>query len=495
MNRALRNWKPRSSSGMALGIGLLLVAALLSASALLQSPVAADGPDRAIASVQETGKAFTAVTKQVSPAVVFIQATKQHVMTGHASGLGPGAQIPDELRRFFGDRLPMPQTPPPGPSVGQGSGFIISDDGYILTNNHVAGQAEKLEVTLTDGRKFDARVIGTDAHTDVALIKIEASKLPTLPLGNSEEIEVGEWVLAVGSPFGLTGTVTSGIVSAKNRNSMGITDYENFIQTDAAINPGNSGGPLVNLNGEVVGINTAIISRSGGYNGIGFAIPINMAQQICQQLMENGSVTRGYLGVMIQPLSSELAKSFGLDIESGVLVGDVTADGPAQAAGLQRGDVIVEMDGQPADNMPQFRNRVALVKPGTEVQLVVLRDGKRTPLKIKVGQLPGDAGVATAATPHVDSLGLSVQTLDAQLAERLGLGTDQGVVVTQVTPGSAAAASGLKPGTLIKEVNRKPVLSADQFAKAIQELGQDESVLLLIQEGEHTRFVVLPRQK
>ncbi len=492
-NNTMTNWRSPTKSRLALGIGLLLIGALLSASMLTQSPAAADGTDQAIVDVQKTGKAFAAVTKQVSPAVVFIKATKQTVMTGNASGMGPGAQLPDELRRFFGDRLPMPQNPSPQPAVGQGSGFIISEDGYILTNNHVAGQAEKLEVTLSDGRTFDAKLVGTDSQTDVALIKIEAEKLPMLQLGNSDEIEVGEWVLAVGSPFGLAGTVTSGIVSAKNRNSMGITDYENFLQTDAAINPGNSGGPLVNLQGQVIGINTAIISRSGGYNGIGFAIPINMGQQICQQLMEHGSVTRGYLGVMIQPLTSDLAESFGLADDAGVLVGDVTADGPAQEAGIQRGDVIVEMDGQVAKSVPQLRNRIAMVKPGTGVKLVVLRDGKRQNITLKVGQLPGDNSLAGVPTTATDSLGLSVQTLNAELAAQLGLDNAKGVVVTRVAPGSAAAENGIKPGTLIKEVNRQPVHSASDFAKAVKQLSEKDSVLLLIREGEHTRFVVIRR--
>jgi serine protease Do len=479
-------------SRLALGAGLLLVVGLLTAAVLTQAPAAADNDDRAIADLQMTGKAFAAVTKNVSPAVVFIKATKQHVMTGDASGFGPGTQMPEELRRFFGDRFSRPQSPSPRPAVGQGSGFIISEDGYILTNNHVAGQAEKLEVTLADGRTFDAEVIGADSQTDVALIKIEADDLPVLRLGNSDDIEVGEWVLAVGSPFGLTGTVTSGIVSAKNRNSMGITDYENFIQTDAAINPGNSGGPLVNLKGEVIGINTAIISRSGGYNGIGFAIPINMGQQICQQLMEHGSVTRGYLGVMIQPLTKDLAKSFGLDDEDGVLVGDVTDDGPAEAAGIRRGDVIVQMNGKPATSVPELRNRIAMVAPGTEIDLVVLRDGQRKNISLNVGQLPAGSTAAAPST-SASSLGLSVQTLTRDLAEQLGLDADDGVVVTRVAPGSEAAKSGIKVGTLIKEVNRKPVKTAGDFSRIVKQLSDKEAVLLLIQEGEHTRFVTIRR--
>ena len=240
-------------------------------------------------------------------------------------------------------------------------------------------------------------------HTDVALIKIEGQDLPVLPMGDSDAIEVGEWVLAIGSPFGLTGTVTSGIVSAKGRDGMGITDYENFLQTDAAINPGNSGGPLVNLQGQAVGINTAIVSRSGGYNGIGFAIPMNMAKQICDQLMEHGTVTRGFLGVMIQPLTPELAKSFGLGDATGVLIGDVSSDGPAARIGLQRGDVIVKFNGEPVKDTTSFRNRVAMIKPETSVNLEVLRDGQPKTFSLQVGKLPENDSVA-AAQNRVDSV-------------------------------------------------------------------------------------------
>jgi serine protease Do len=479
--------------------GTVCLVVALVGSLMFQGAVIAETQDRAIASVMETGKAFTAVTKRVSPAVVFIKATKQSVPAGNMQGFGDlRGQIPDELfERFFGDRLPPMQGPQqPQPRVGQGSGFIISEDGYILTNNHVVGQADRLDVTLHDGRVFEAKLIGTDKHTDVAIIKIEGDDLPMLAMGDSDEIEVGEWVLAVGSPFGLSGTVTSGIVSAKGRNSMGITDYEDFIQTDAAINPGNSGGPLVNMRGEAIGINTAIVSRSGGYNGIGFAIPMNMAREICDQLMENGSVTRGFLGVIIQPLTSELATSFNLDSDKGVLIGDVNEDGPAGRAGLQRGDVVVELNGKPVEDMTTFRNRVAMIEPGKKAELEVVRDGKRQTISVKVGKLESTSMVAAKSSNAVEKqLGLSVQTLDKQLAEKLGVEGEQGVVITNVAPGSEASRQGLRPGMVIKEVNHKSVKDASQFAELVEASEDGSSLLLLVQHDEHTRFVVLKVEK
>ena len=454
---------------------------------------------QAIASATQTGKAFAAVTKTVTPAVVHIKVTKQHVMTGNTPNMnGLQGQIPEELlRRFFGDQMPNFQAPGPQqmPSmVGEGSGFLISKDGFILTNNHVVGGANRLEVTLSDGRKLEAKLVGTDDRTDVAIIKVEGKDFPVLPMGDSEAMEVGEWVLAVGSPFGLTGTVTSGIVSAKERDGMGITDYEDFIQTDAAINPGNSGGPLVNLQGQAIGINTAIVSRSGGYNGIGFAIPMNMAKQVCEQLMEHGSVTRGYVGVMIQALTPELAKSFGLENVSGALIGDVTGDGPAAAAGLQRGDVIVSLDGQPVKDIASFRNHVAMLKPDTKVTLEVVRAGEHKEFTLHVGKLPETSTVSNNGQESADSSwGLNVQSLNEQLAEQLGADVTKGVVVTGVQPASAAAAAGLRPGMIITEVNRKPVSNAKDFDAAIKAEDDANSLLLLVQAGGRSQYLVLQK--
>ncbi|MHB8861735.1 MAG: DegQ family serine endoprotease [Pirellulaceae bacterium] len=487
--------KPRQALA---AVVLLVLAVTATAGMFLQGRATADIdiPQRHIASAQDTAKAFTAVTKAVAPAVVFIKATKQTVMTGNMPGLnGSPGQIPDEMRRFFGDRLPqLPAPRQPQPMVGEGAGFLISKDGYILTNNHVVGGTNRLEVTLHDGRKLEAKVVGTDERTDVALIKVEGRDLPVLPMGDSDAMEVGEWVLAIGSPFGLTGTVTSGIVSATGRAGMGITDYENFIQTDAAINPGNSGGPLVNLQGEAIGINTAIISRSGGYNGIGFAIPMNMAKEICEQLMEHGNVTRGYLGVIIQPLTSELAKSFGLSDATGILVGDVSGDGPAAQAGLQRGDVIVKFNGEPVKDMTSFRNRVAMIKPETSVSLEVVREGKTKSFTLTVGKLPEDDPVAaTTQTESVPSWGLTVQSLDQQLAEKLGVDSTDGVVVTHVDPNSMAASVGMRPGMVIKEVNRKPITNAREFDAAAKAAKDSDTLLLLVQLGDHSRYVVLQK--
>jgi serine protease Do len=492
----LRSRSPRRAL-----LAALLFVGVVSASAglLLDRNLAADTDQRAIANVTETGQAFAAVTREVGPAVVYIRATRQHVMTSHQPGMDSfRGQIPDDLlKRFFGERLPefpMPQQPQQRPMVGEGSGFVISKDGYILTNNHVVGGAEKLEVLLHNGERVEAKVIGTDKRTDVALIKVDADDLPVLRMGDSDALEVGEWVLAIGSPFGLTGTVTAGIVSAKGRDSMGITDYENFIQTDAAINPGNSGGPLVNLRGEAVGINTAIISRGGGHNGIGFAIPMNMVRQIYEQLREHGSVTRGFLGIVIQPLTPELAQSFGLSEPAGVLIGDLNNDGPAAAAGLMRGDVIVSLDGEPVKDVTSFRNRVAMIQPDTTVNLEVLRDGDRRKMSVKIGSLPSEVAVDATERKALESeWGMSVQTIDPQLAEQLKVEPNGGVVVTTVDPNSPAAAAGIRPGTIIRQVNRQDVANAADFARAIGELNDADSLLLLVEREGRTQYVAVKK--
>ena len=311
--------------------------------------VNASAQDAGIENLRETGKAFRSVAKKVSPAVVFIKVEKEIEQPGMGNNPFEGSPFGDEFfRRFFGQmpqqRSPHQQQPQKRHSMGQGSGFIISADGYIMTNNHVVGDADKVSVQLLDGREYDAKIIGTDPPSDVALIKIDADeKLPFLKLGNSDKLEVGDWVLAFGNPFGLSHTLTAGIVSAKGRSGIGLNDFENFIQTDAAINPGNSGGPLVNLDGEVIGMNSAIYTRSGGYMGIGFAIPINMAKDIYQQLVEHGSVTRGRLGVLIQDLNKELAESFDIDQREGILIAQVMEDSPAEKAGLKQGDIILQL--------------------------------------------------------------------------------------------------------------------------------------------------------
>jgi serine protease Do len=450
------------------------------------------------AALQNLSRGFTSVAKSALPAVVSIKVEK-------AAGSGQGAgelNNPFDLfgeeffERFFGRRFPEGRRPggQRPRQLGQGSGFLISPDGHILTNNHVVGEADRVIVTLADGRELQAKPVGTDPRSDVAVIKIEGNNFPVLPLGDSDTLEVGEWVIALGNPFGLTQTMTVGVVSAKGRSQLGIVDYEDFIQTDAAINPGNSGGPLLNLQGAVVGLNTAIFSQSGGYMGIGFAIPINMAKAIEKQLIATGKVTRGYLGVRIQELSEDLARSFGVEGIAGVLVAEVTEGTPAVKAGIKAGDVILEIDGQPVRSPGQLRNVVAATPPGTTVRVLVLRDKKRHELSLKVGELPAEQVTASASEPEAQSLGklgLGVQNLTDELAQQLGYERHEGVVVSRVEPDSAAARAGLRPGMLIRQVNQKDVENMRDFQTALAESERTQRVLLLVQDRQSTRYVAL----
>ncbi|HHO76232.1 MAG TPA: DegQ family serine endoprotease [Deltaproteobacteria bacterium] len=477
--------------------GLVFVWALL-VLVCLGLPGLARAQDNALENLKETGKAFAAVARDASPAVVFIRVEKE-------VGSSPAMRLPfddDFFRRFFGQ--PMPGQPMPGqPQApqkqkrmvqGQGSGFIITPDGYILTNNHVVGEADKILVKLLDGREFTAKIIGIDPPTDVAVIKIDAKDLPILPLGDSDKLDVGEWVLALGNPFGLSHTLTAGIVSALGRSSIGISDYEDFIQTDAAINPGNSGGPLINLEGQAVGINTAIFSRSGGYMGIGFAIPVNMARNIYSQLIEHGNVTRGYLGVTIQELNDELAKSFGLKDTGGVLISQVMPDAPAEKAGLKQGDVVIRFNGEPVDSVAPFRNKVALTKPGTKVEITVLRDNKEKTFSVKIEKLTSEVNTAMSEPESIEKLGIGVTTLTKDLAQQHGYEGETGVVVTSVSPDSAAARSGIRPGILIKEVNRKQIKNVKDFEKAVSENG-DKPILFLVKDERGTHYTAIRLDK
>ena len=462
--------------------------------ALVALPGLAGAQEQGLENLRQTGQAFRTVAKKVSPAVVFIQVEKtadQQQMIPFGSPFnGP---FGDEFfHRFFG-------TPPDGHGSGkmpkrmiqgQGSGFIISPDGLIMTNNHVVGDADKVTVRLLDGREFKAKVIGTDPPTDVAVIKIDAHDLPVLPLGDSDKLEVGDWVLAVGNPFGLSHTLTAGIVSAKGRSGIGINDYENFIQTDAAINPGNSGGPLVDLDGKAVGINTAIFSRSGGYMGIGFAIPINMAKKIRDQLVETGTVTRGQLGVYIQDVTEDLAQSFGLKEAKGILVSKVIDGSPAAKAGLQRGDVLLKADGRPVGKVNEFRNAIAMTTPGTVVHLDILRGGKPLQVKVTIGKRKSEEGSSETAVEKTGTYGLSLQALTPDLAAQLGYENEAGVLVADVEDGSPADAAGIQQGDLILEINRKAVTNPEAARKELQASGKKPAVLL-VRHGDTTRYVAL----
>ncbi len=455
---------------------------------------------------QSIADAFKAVARTMQPSVVSIRSITRIEPSNRTQRQRLQPQIPEEFRRFFGDdffdqfEFDVPQRP--FQREGQGTGMIVSEDGYILTNNHVVRGATELEVTLFDGRKLVAKVVGADAHTDVAVIKVEAKNLVPVVLGDSDAIEVGEWVLAVGSPFGLHQTVTAGIVSAKGRAGVGITDYEDFIQTDAAINPGNSGGPLVNLHGEVIGVNTAIASRTGAFNGIGFAIPSNMARRVMDSLIKTGKVERGWLGASIQNLDENLARSFNYNSTDGVLIGDVVPDSPADKAGLKSGDIVISYNGRPTTRMHQLRNAVAATTPGTKAEIVVFRDGREQKLTIEIGKLE-DSQLAANPLFEPDAeesqengvtldLGITLRTLTPQIARQLDLKrVDQGAVVVDVTPGSLAENAGLRENDVIVGVDNQPIRSAEEARAALTDEAIARGVRLRVVTGGLTHYVFI----
>jgi len=370
-------------------------------------------------------------------------------------------------------------------------GGLLSTKSYVITNNHVVDHADKITVKFQDGKEYIATVKGTDPKSDVAVLEIETDDYPALKIGSSSRLEVGEWVVAIGNPFGLSHTLTVGVVSAKGRSSVGINDYENFIQTDAAINPGNSGGPLVNLDGKVVGMNTAIFSQSGGSMGIGFAIPIDLAKNIAQQLINTGEVVRGRIGVVIQPLTRELAESFGVEQGQGIVVAQVSENSPAQQAGIEQGDIIVSYQGNKVDNVGRFRNIVSLTAPGSKEDIVVLRNGKHKNLTITIGKQDNDQQIAEGPAQSADEIGITVQSITPQRAEQYNIKTSSGVVVTHVKPNSIAAMAGIKTGTIILQANRKPIKSASDFKRAIKDSAGNKNLVLLIKDNDFQRFVVL----
>ncbi len=446
-----------------------------------------------LAILDKTSKAFVNVVKQAKPAVVNIKVEK--TTTSSRGGMGPEDMFNNPFfEQFFGPQF-RHQQPQEYKQQGQGSGFIISKDGFILTNNHVVDGADSIKVTLADNRDFDAKVIGTDPQTDVALIKIsDPENLPVLPLGDSSNLEAGEWVIAIGNPFGLSQTVTVGVVSATGRSSVGISEYENFIQTDAAINPGNSGGPLINGRGEAVGINTALFSRTGGYMGIGFAIPINMVKSVEGQLQKQGKVIRGWLGVAIQNVTKELAESFGLKQTGGILISEVQKDSPASAAGLQQGDVILRMDGVELKDVSDLRNRVAMLQPKTKAMLDIMRDGREKKIQVSIGEQPSDfskGGQGFGSDGSLEQYGLSLQELTPELARKFEYGIQSGLIISDVAKGSAAETAGLKPGQLVEEVNRQQVSSMKDLDAILQQSKSDSKVLLRVRSGNYSTYVVL----
>jgi serine protease Do len=442
----------------------------------------------------QTEQAFVQIANRVTPTVVNISTSK----TVRQPRRGPMSPFFDDpfFRRFFGDEFSRQfEIPRERQEQSLGSGVIVSPDGYIVTNNHVVSGAEVIKVLLSDKREFTGKVIGTDPKSDIAVIKIDAKDLPTADWGNSDRIQVGELVLAIGTPFGLTSTVTSGIISAKGRANVGVADYEDFIQTDAAINPGNSGGALVNIRGELIGINTAIFSRSGGYMGIGFAVPSTMARSVMNSLIKEGKVTRGWLGVYIQEITPELAKQFKLKDHDGALVSDVMKDSPAERAGLQRGDVILQYNGKRVEDAGHLRNMVAQSQVGEEVQMEVLRGGDRKKIEVKIGELPKDLASGAPGTPAMEGSvfeGLSVENLNPEYRERLGLSDRvNGVVVTEISPNSPGETGGLRPGDVIMEINRESIQSVRDFNQVVSGLDRGEGVLLLINRDGNTLYMTL----
>jgi Do/DeqQ family serine protease len=434
-------------------------------------------------------EAFTAVADRVTPAVVNVSSVPDSSASERSGG-------EDRFREFFGDELYERyfRRRPREDARASGSGVIVHPKGYILTNNHVIENAREIIVRLSDSRKFPARLVGRDPKTDLAVLKVEApTALPAAELADSDGLRVGQWAIAIGNPFGLDRTVTVGIISATARNRVGVTTYENFIQTDASINPGNSGGPLLNLDGKVIGINTAIVASG---QGIGFSIPINEAKAVMGQLIARGRVVRGWLGVVIQDVTDELAGTFGVTERQGVLVADVLKGGPADAGGLRAGDVVVEFGGGRIREVPDLQRRVADIMPGQAVKVTVVRDGKPVPLQVTVGEMPTEEVATAAPEPGTDILGFRAEPLSADLAERLRVPYTRGLVVVDVAAGSPADAAGLQRGDVILEVARQPVSDAAGLRRALGALPPGESALLYVhrpgREGRN-QYLVLER--
>lgn len=432
---------------------------------------------------------FSTVAEQTIPAVVSIQVkTKSSSKNPFNMGQSSNDLFADDfLQRFFGGSL-LPQAPEI--ETGQASGFIISKDGYIITNSHVVSNSTEIEVTLGNDKKYTGKLVGQDPSTDVALIKIDADNLPYLKLANSDHIKVGQWAIAIGSPLGLNASLTVGVISAKGRNNLDIARIEDFIQTDAAINRGNSGGPLLDLKGEVIGMNTAIASNNGsGYMGIGFAIPSNILQNDIEQIIAKGNVTRGFIGVVLQQVDGDLAQALGQDKAEGALVADISKDSPAEKAGIKQGDIILKYNNTVFSSIGALRNAIALMNPGTKVNLTILnKDKSKKEIVVEIGNLPSTEK-QTLKDLKENKLGIDVQELTPELARSLGYGDQKGVVVSKVQSGSAAAWAGLKKGTLIISINQQAVTSIDHFQKFLDEQEANKPILLLVKQGEFTRFI------
>lgn len=442
--------------------------------------------------LEQISEAFTELAEKVKPSTVSIKC----VCTNQQECVNPFDMFGDDFfRRFFGQPYgQQPQAPQQPQQISGGSGFLISPDGYIVTNNHVIKDSTQITVTLNDGREYTAVLKGADPRTDLAVIKIEEAELPYLTFGDSDSLKVGEWVVAAGNPFGLEGTITKGIVSAKGRQDLGIAPYEDFIQTDAAINPGNSGGPLLNVRGEVIGVNTAIYTRSGGYMGIGLAIPSKMVQPVIDQILDKGTVKRGYLGIVLQPVDKELSDALGLDKTDGILISDIVKESPAAQAGLAQGDIIIQYNDKPAKNVNKFRNDVAMMNPGSSIKLKVLRNSKVQTIVVTLGMQNEGEAITAELT---QKLGIELENLTPETAAKLGYTSDSsGVVISKIKAGSPAAQAGLRPGFIITGValdwnNQKPVKNIADFDSAMQQIGDKKYVILIIRHQHFQRYYTI----
>ena len=473
---------------------ILLVATLgFSAGAAVPPKLKVD--ERPVARETRPAVSYTSVVKKVAPNVVNIYTAR------NSRGDGRVPMLDDPIfRRFFG---PLEGIPRERRQRSLGSGVIVTEDGYILTNNHVVENADEIKVVFADGQQeFSATVVGTDPETDIAVIKVEGKTLPAITTGNSDLLEVGDVVLAIGNPFGVGQTVTEGIVSAKSRGGMGIVDYEDFIQTDASINPGNSGGGLVDTEGRLVGVNTAILSQSGGNQGIGFAVPINLVRYVMEQIVTEGKVTRGYLGVVLQPVTPELAAEFKLPKPMGALVSDVSPRSPAARAGLKEGDVIIEFNGKKVIDSRSLRLAASQMKPGTEATVKVVRDGKERTFTVTLGELPNQrlsrTGRPEGRGPNTEPgflPGVQIADLDARARSELKVPEEirGGVLVTDVVPTSPAASAGLRAGDVILEINRKPVSNVNEARKLARD-SKGERTLLRVWSDGGTRYVAVPNK-
>jgi len=429
---------------------------------------------------------FAPVLKKVLPSVVNISSSKVVKAAPQTDG-----RMDPFFRQFFGDQGGPLDVPKDRREKSLGSGVIVSPEGYILTNNHVVEGATDVRVTLSDKRELEARIVGTDPKVDIAVLKIEATSLQPITLGDSSKVEVGDTALAIGDPFGVGQTVTRGIISAKGRGNLGIEDYEDFIQTDAPINPGNSGGALINDRGELVAINTAIIGESGGSQGIGFAVPVNLAHNVMNQILKNGKVVRAYLGIVPQDMTPEMAKAFGEKEARGVVVGDVSPKSPAQESGLQRGDILLDVNGKPVTGSNQVRMDISMMEPGSSVKLNVLRNGSEKEMTVKLAEMPTETAKAESGNGEESTKaleGVEVSNLTPHAAERLGLpDSTTGVVVSDIDPASKLADSGLRQGDVIQEVNHEPVKNVSEFQSAVKKAGNEP--LLLVNRRGQTLFI------